>query len=422
MTTRQRRGARSIKDSGTESASSPNKRIENNYSQTEPFSDDSQDDVSSAVVDPPFKRPLTPIEEGSFEKRTKFRTRTIWTLILISSFFSIIAAGHFYCSLLVLCLIGGMFYEITKLKRDREKEHKLPLFFALRWYWFVLANFVVLRSFLAPQLERLAEKYTPVEFVLRYHQILSYSLFLLGFVLFVLTLRRFTLRYQFQQLSWALVTILICVIQGAAHIANIYAGLVWFLLPTLMVIMNDIFAYLFGITLGRTPLIKLSPKKTLEGFIGGSVATVIFAVIACEIMERYSFFMCPIKDITPLPFQFVTCDEYPAAVRGFIGPSALKIHGLILGSFASLVAPFGGFFASGFKRAFKIKDFSNVFESHGGFTDRFDCQIVMGMFTYIYVNTFVSFTSAATVESMIGMARSLSNGDKARLIAALGNI
>lgn len=411
MTTRQRRGQQ-------RQISTSDKVSEDSYSQTEPVSDEMSE--GSPKMFTPI--PMEPITESAFEKRTKIRTRTIWTIILISSFFAIIAAGHFYCSLLVLCLIGGMFYEITKLKRDREKEHKLPFFFAMRWFWFLLANFVVLRVFLAPQLERLAQNHSSVDFILRYHQILSYGLFLFGFVLFVLTLRRFTLRYQFQQLSWALVTILICVIQGAAHIANIYSGLVWFLLPTLMVIVNDIFAYLFGITLGRTPLIKLSPKKTLEGFIGGSIATVIFAVILCEVMERYSFFMCPMSDITPVAFQSVSCEGYPSQISGFIGPSALKIHALILASFASLVAPFGGFFASGFKRAFKIKDFSNVFESHGGFTDRFDCQIVMGMFTYIYHASFVKLAASVSVESMLALARALSPEDKARLIAGLGNI
>ena len=393
--------------------------VEENVSQTEALSDETEDVGSEDVQSPKRPSVLEPIQESSFEKRTKIRTRTIWTLILISSFFAIIAAGHFYCSLLVLCLIGGMFYEITKLKRDREKEHRLPLFFAMRWFWFLLANFFFLRVFLGPQLQQLAQYHGSIEFLLKYHQLISYGLFLFGFVLFVLTLRRFTLRYQFQQLSWALVTILICVIQGAAHTANIYYGMVWFLLPTLLVIINDISAYLFGITLGRTPLIKLSPKKTLEGFIGGSIATVIAAVLLCEVMERYSFFMCPMTDITPIPFQAVDCPQYPPN-RGFIGSSPLKIHGLILASFASLVAPFGGFFASGFKRAFKIKDFSNVFESHGGFTDRFDCQIVMGMFTYIYVNTFVrSLAPTTTVETVLALAQSLSVEDKARLLAVL---
>ena len=41
--------------------------------------------------------------------------------------------------------------------------------------------------------------------------------------------------------------------------------------------------------------------------------------------------------------------------------------------FASLIAPFGEFFASGFKRAIKVKDFSDIIPSHGGITDRMDC-------------------------------------------------
>lgn len=51
-----------------------------------------------------------------------------------------------------------------------------------------------------------------------------------------------------------------------------------------------------------------------------------------------------------------------------------QIHLFMLACFASLVAPFGGFFASGFKRAFDIKDFGDSIPGHGGMTDRMDCQ------------------------------------------------
>lgn len=51
-----------------------------------------------------------------------------------------------------------------------------------------------------------------------------------------------------------------------------------------------------------------------------------------------------------------------------------QLHLLLLACFASLVAPFGGFFASGFKRAFNIKDFGQSIPGHGGMTDRMDCQ------------------------------------------------
>jgi phosphatidate cytidylyltransferase len=53
----------------------------------------------------------------------------------------------------------------------------------------------------------------------------------------------------------------------------------------------------------------------------------------------------------------------------------IQWHALALGLFASIIAPFGGFFASGFKRAFKFKDFGDSIPGHGGFTDRMDCQV-----------------------------------------------
>lgn len=67
----------------------------------------------------------------------------------------------------------------------------------------------------------------------------------------------------------------------------------------------------------------------------------------------------------------------------------------VVAVFASLVAPFGGFFASGFKRAFKIKDFGDTIPGHGGFTDRMDCQIIMGLFVYVYITHVVGIPGSA---------------------------
>ena len=54
-------------------------------------------------------------------------------------------------------------------------------------------------------------------------------------------------------------------------------------------------------------------------------------------------------------------------VKLYIHP--FQIHALALSIFASTIGPFGGFFASGFKRAFKIKDFGDTIPGHGGFMD-----------------------------------------------------
>lgn len=68
----------------------------------------------------------------------------------------------------------------------------------------------------------------------------------------------------------------------------------------------------------------------------------------------------------------------------------MQIHALVLATFASLIAPFGGFFASGLKRTFKIKDFGDSIPGHGGITDRMDCQFIMGFFAYMYYHTFIA--------------------------------
>lgn len=46
----------------------------------------------------------------------------------------------------------------------------------------------------------------------------------------------------------------------------------------------------------------------------------------------------------------------------------MQFHILAMATFASLIAPFGGFFASGLKRTFKIKDFGDLVPGHGGIT------------------------------------------------------
>ena len=66
-----------------------------------------------------------------------------------------------------------------------------------------------------------------------------------------------------------------------------------------------------------------------------------------------------------------------------------QIHALAFSTFAAIVGPFGGFFASGFKRAFRIKDFGDTIPGHGGFMDRFDCQLLMASFVNVYFQSFV---------------------------------
>ncbi|XP_058081298.1 phosphatidate cytidylyltransferase 1-like isoform X2 [Magnolia sinica] len=194
----------------------------------------------------------------------------------------------------------------------------------------------------------------------------------------------------------------------------------WFLLPASLIVINDIAAYIFGFFFGRTPLIKLSPKKTWEGFIGASVATIFSAFVLANVLGHFQWLTCPRKDLST---GWLYCDPGPMFKPEYYTlPGWLPVwfpwkevpilpvqwHALALGLFASIIAPFGGFFASGFKRAFKIKDFGDSIPGHGGITDRMDCQMVMAVFAYIYLQSFIVPESCSVEMILDQILRNLS--------------
>jgi phosphatidate cytidylyltransferase len=206
------------------------------------------------------------------------------------------------------------------------------------------------------------------------------------------------------------------VVQAHFIMNNIFEGMIWFFLPASLVITNDIFAYICGITFGRTQLIKLSPKKTVEGFIGAWICTIVFGFFMTNILMRYKYFICPVTDLgsnvltglecTPNPvfapktYQLPNWPGLPSTIH--IAP--MQFHILVFATFASLIAPFGGFFASGLKRTFKIKDFGESIPGHGGITDRMDCQFIMGFFAFMYYQSFIAVYKASVgdvIESAI---------------------
>ena len=174
-----------------------------------------------------------------------------------------------------------------------------------------------------------------------------------------------------------------------------YKGIIWFMIPQVMVIFNDMCAYLFGIFFGKTPLIKLSPKKTWEGFLGGIVGAALVSLVTLTFLSEIPYFICPSYELSFKPFDFYpTCTPDRIFVEKvqflFLGKIPIwltwfQFHIIVLSVMASIVAPFGGFFASGLKRALKIKDFADTIPEHGGLTDRFDCAIFMSLLSYSYV-------------------------------------
>jgi len=182
-------------------------------------------------------------------------------------------------------------------------------------------------------------------------------------------------------------------------------------------------------------LIKLSPKKTWEGFIGGALFTILFGWFISGFLAQFSYLTCP-SEVKPNLSVNLDCEPsvifssqtytVPLFIKVLFKPLLIdlqtidlipfQLHCLAFSIFASSIAPFGGFFASGFKRAFKIKDFSDTIPGHGGVVDRFDCQILMATFVNVYLSTFIRLPSTAKLFQSITM---MSTADQISLFSDL---
>ncbi|CAK4705180.1 hypothetical protein LEN26_000611 [Aphanomyces euteiches] len=340
------------------------------------------------------------VDEDKAKKWATFKTRTIYTLLMVVGFlFVVFQFKQVGCCLLVFSLQATMYAELVGLMFKQQVEDEMPKFRRLYHYWFFVCVFFVYGRALMPHFEvhefdtLFGLYFLEKGFVNQHHTAISFALYTGGFVSFVFSLRkRKHYKYQFSQFAYCHIALLIIVVQSTFMISNMFAGLFWFLLPCSLIIVNDVFAYICGFFFGRTPLIpKLSPKKTWEGFLGALVITVIWSFLFSRFMLQFEMMVCPqlgfhldFKACTPAEiFVPQVVEKFPFTV------APIQYHMICFAVFASIVAPFGGFFASGFKRAFKIKDFGSSIPGHGGVVDRMDCQIIMGMFTYVYFTNFI---------------------------------
>ncbi|XP_022720684.1 phosphatidate cytidylyltransferase 2-like isoform X5 [Durio zibethinus] len=338
---------------------------------------------------------------GNFlvDDRNKYKSmwiRTHSTVWMIGGFALIVYMGHLYITAMVVVIQIFMAKELFNLLRKAHEDRHLPGFRLLNWHFFFTAMLFVYGRLLSQPLVNTVTSdkflYQFVSNLIKYHMAICYFSYIAGFMWFILTLKKKMYKYQFGQYAWTHMILIVVFTQSSFTVANIFEGIFWFLLPASLIIINDIFAYIFGFFFGRTPLIKLSPKKTWEGFIGASVTTIISAFVLANILGRFKWLTCPRKDLST---GWLQCDPGPLfkpehhTLPGWITQwtflqfpwkeiSILPVqwHALCFGLFASIIAPFGGFFASGFKRAFKIKDFGDSIPGHGGITDRMDCQLL----------------------------------------------
>ena len=116
--------------------------------------------------------------------------------------------------------------------------------------------------------------------------------------------------------------------------------------------MTDVFAYLVGKAIGKHHFTDVSPKKTIEGCVGGVVGAVICMMLYTVILNNF----------TDMNINYII----------------IFFAGIIL----SIISQIGDLSASVIKRYAGVKDYSNLIPGHGGMLDRIDSLIFIAPFVY----------------------------------------
>lgn len=131
----------------------------------------------------------------------------------------------------------------------------------------------------------------------------------------------------------------------------------------MITILTDVFAYVFGMLFGKHKMIeRISPKKTWEGAIGGTIVATVAA----------SLFAFLYGQLFPGDLNTIF-DNFTEGTKS--NPVLLYILIFVVTVITSIAGQIGDLVASRLKRTYDIKDFSNAFPGHGGFLDRFDSAI-----------------------------------------------
>ncbi len=114
---------------------------------------------------------------------------------------------------------------------------------------------------------------------------------------------------------------------------------------------SDTFAYLTGSAFGKTPLFKrISPKKTIEGSLGGLILTILLSLAFAHYFYDYSI-----------------------------------LDWILFAIIASVIGTLGDLIESMLKRSLNIKDSGTILPGHGGFLDRFDSFILIVPSVAVYL-------------------------------------
>lgn len=130
--------------------------------------------------------------------------------------------------------------------------------------------------------------------------------------------------------------------------------LVWYIFWTAWG--TDIFAFVTGKLIGKHKFTRISPNKTIEGCIGGTIGAIAMVLVYTLICNK----------IWNLQINYIY----------------ISLIGVVL----SIIGQIGDLSASCIKRYTEIKDFSNLIPGHGGMLDRIDSVLFIAPFAYFLLS------------------------------------
>lgn len=96
---------------------------------------------------------------------------------------------------------------------------------------------------------------------------------------------------------------------GCIHnYSYINAGRWWTYFPILSVILNDAAAYFAGKAFGKHHLLKISPNKTIEGFVGAFISNVVVTYIMAVFFMKDHFWLCAPRRFNYGLYELIECD------------------------------------------------------------------------------------------------------------------
>lgn len=250
------------------------------------------------------------------------KTRTITAIIALLLFVPIVVTGSLPLLILVYLLSFTALYEILKMNRIH--------IFSIPGILSVIALFIII-------IPDARGSYMPFITDIQVNLIIVMALLMLS--LTVVSNNRFS----FVDMGFCVLAVAYIGIGFMYFYETREEGLIYILYALLIVWVTDTGAYLFGRAIGRRKLWpQISPNKTVEGFLGGILSSVLLAVI----------------------FSFA----------GWLNDTPLFLL-IIMTMVLSVAGQLGDLVESALKRHFDVKDSGRILPGHGGVLDRFDSFI-----------------------------------------------